>query len=695
MQRRGIWGDEAALSAHSSKNVQRTSGRSDRSRSERDGLVGHEPPLTLTENSRAALKRGTVSWRWLGGASITGICGAALIGGALMTSVDGAIHFAQPLRDWRIAQVPESRMGLGDRNSSTAKSDKLDVAQEAEISRKVIQTTEVRRIAKKEFISIRPYELVTIPLAPAVTEISDDLPPFNPLKIFAEGGIFSAPERAAPETQKLSDSDMIAVETIAFAEAGEITFDKSDALKPQEIAAAVRDAVPFELETDIALEASAVAPTTAGIAFASFSSLSNVGRFREVRTPANETVVTKTPAELGIEDADSVSVVTVASGDTLFSMLAAAGVDSAEARVVTETLRPVFSPSELQPGQQLHLALDTASNADDSARLIRMSLFGDGAHIASVRRGVEEGTYAVLDSSAKVVRPIMTANAAPSSRERASIYKGLYEAGTRHDIPSEILNRIVQVHSYDVDFQRAVQAGDSFSAFFELPDESGAPPDPLPLYISMIVRGEGRGFYKFRTPDDGVVDYYDAEGRSAKKFLIRKPMNGGRFRSGFGMRRHPILRSRRLHKGVDWSAPRGTPIVAAGNGTVIEAKWKSGYGNWVKLRHANGYETNYAHMTRRAKGLAAGQRVRQGQIIGYVGSTGLSTGPHLHYEVEVNGRHVDPLRIRLPRGRVLKADILTAFQKELARIDSLMAKPPAQSTLARRPEPSARQFANR
>lgn len=656
-------------------------------------LVGHEPPLTLSENSRAALKQGSVSWRWLAGAFVTGICGAGLIGGALMTSVEGAIHFAQPMTSWRVAQTPDVDLGLGDRNSSTAKSDKLDLAREMEISRKVIQTTAERTVGGKTFISIRPYELVTIPIATTATDIANDLPPFNPLKIFAAGGLFSDDD-ADVEPVKTDANDALEIETVSFAEAGAVLFHDTEALSPQDIDAAVRAAAPFEFDAATAFVSPTVpAINTESVAFAGIGAIGDASTAQETVFTKNESVVTKAPSDPVVETAESTQVVTVNRGDTLSSLLGEAGVSPSEARVIAETLRAVFDPSRLKPGQQIHLAVN-AEATDDKPQLVQMSLFDDGAHLASVRQSAEDGRFVALDSSAEVVRPVLTATAAPKSGNRASIYKGLYESGIRHNIPNEVLNRIVQVHSYDVDFKRAVQTGDNFTAFFELPDESGTPPDPLPLYISMTVRGDGRGFYKFRTPDDGVIDYYDAEGRSAKKFLIRKPMNGGRFRSGFGMRRHPILRYRRMHKGVDWSAPRGTPIVAAGNGTVVEAKWKSGYGKWVKLRHANGYETNYAHMTRHAKGIAAGRKVRQGQVIGYVGSTGLSTGPHLHYEVEVNGRHVDPLRIRLPRGRVLQADMLAAFEREKARIDALMAKPPAQSTLARRDTNDTRQFAN-
>jgi len=164
---------------------------------------------------------------------------------------------------------------------------------------------------------------------------------------------------------------------------------------------------------------------------------------------------------------------------------------------------------------------------------------------------------------------------------------------------------------------------------------------------------------------------------------VRKPLAEGIMRSGFGARRHPILAYMKMHTGVDWAAPYGTPIFASGNGTVERVGWESGYGKYVRIRHTNGYETAYGHMTAFARGVDPGVRVRQGQVIGFVGSTGLSTGAHLHYEILVNGRFVDPMRIRLPRGRVLDGPILSSFERERDRVDGMMARQPARMAQTR------------
>jgi murein DD-endopeptidase MepM/ murein hydrolase activator NlpD len=189
--------------------------------------------------------------------------------------------------------------------------------------------------------------------------------------------------------------------------------------------------------------------------------------------------------------------------------------------------------------------------------------------------------------------------------------------------------------------------------------------------VSSTFGGQTRNFYRFQM-QDGDSDYFDQDGRSAEQFLLRNPLPAGRFRSGFGARRHPILGYVRMHTGVDWSAPIGTPIIAAGNGVIEKAGWAGGYGKQIMIRHANGYETSYNHQSAFAKGIKVGMRVRQGQVIGYLGQTGLATGPHLHYELLVNGTKVDPMRVRLPVGKVLKGDDLVAFKRERERIDDLL-----------------------
>jgi murein DD-endopeptidase MepM/ murein hydrolase activator NlpD len=214
--------------------------------------------------------------------------------------------------------------------------------------------------------------------------------------------------------------------------------------------------------------------------------------------------------------------------------------------------------------------------------------------------------------------------------------------------------------------------------FFDLKDEGGTdgPPGEL-LYTSITTGNETRRYYRFRTPD-GQVDYYDAHGSNAKKFLNRRPVRGDdiRLTSGFGLRRHPLLGEYKMHTGIDWAAPTGTPILAAGNGTIEEAGRKGYNGNYIRIRHANGYQTAYSHMSRFAPGAAPGVKVRQGQVIGYIGTTGLSSGPHLHFEILVNNQFVNPASIEDQRERQLTGKDLAEFTKERNRIDDLMRRAP-------------------
>jgi murein DD-endopeptidase MepM/ murein hydrolase activator NlpD len=253
-----------------------------------------------------------------------------------------------------------------------------------------------------------------------------------------------------------------------------------------------------------------------------------------------------------------------------------------------------------------------------------------------------------------------------------AIYDGIYQAAYSYGMSRGMTRQLIKLLASEVDFQSRLSPTDQIEVFFSQPDESDrVSEDSELLFVSASFGGATRKYYRFAF-EDGSVEYFDEEGKSSKQFLLRKPLPNGVFRSGFGSRRHPMLGYTRLHTGVDWAAPRGTPIIASGNGVVEKSGWSGGYGRQTIIRHANGYETSYNHQSAIARGIKEGARVRQGQVIGFVGNTGLSTGPHLHYELIVNGRKVDPMRVRLPSGRVLKGGDLERFNAERQRIDNLL-----------------------
>ena len=266
------------------------------------------------------------------------------------------------------------------------------------------------------------------------------------------------------------------------------------------------------------------------------------------------------------------------------------------------------------------------------------------------------------------------------------LYQSIYETALRNHVPRPVIDDLIRIYSYDIDFQRKVQPGDSFEILYAGEDENPTDTSKTEVLFALLTTGgETRKFYRYQTTDDNVVDYYDDCGKSAKKFLVRKPVSEGNITSGFGGRNHPLLGYSKMHTGVDWGSSMGTPIFAAGNGIIDKVGWEGGYGKYIRIRHANGYETAYGHMSAFARGMDAGKKVRQGQVIGYVGSTGLSTGAHLHYEILINGRFVDPMKIKLPRGRVLEGTLLAGFDQE--RTPARHHDDARELTLALRPGP--------
>ena len=234
-----------------------------------------------------------------------------------------------------------------------------------------------------------------------------------------------------------------------------------------------------------------------------------------------------------------------------------------------------------------------------------------------------------------------------------------------------IIDRIAAMYAYDLDLTRRIAPGDSIDMLLSGSPETG---DQELLYVSLKLGNTVRELFRFRT-EDGVIDFYNPDGETGKQFLLRRPLEGGgTLRSRYGYRRHPVFGDYRLHTGADLAARTGTPIYAGGDGVIDRAQWFSGYGRYVEIRHANGYNTAYGHMSAIADGITPGTRVSQGQVIGYVGSTGVSTGPHLHYEIKINGHTVDPLAVKLPRANSLPPQYRTSFDNTVAQIRALMAQ---------------------
>ena len=349
-----------------------------------------------------------------------------------------------------------------------------------------------------------------------------------------------------------------------------------------------------------------------------------------------------------------------------------------------ETLSDLVNRLDL-PGNNGHQALYSLTNSDllDARRVrpgleVKAHVAGDTLNALSVdlepgrrlmAKRMPDGEYRAFALDSQLIpTPYIV---------KGSIETSLYQDAQKLGAEDQQVVDFAQVFAYDLDFQREVHPGDEFEMVFDvLMDERGnVIRRGDVLYASLNGKAVTKSFYRFTTPDEKVTDYFQANGESSTKFLMKTPINGARLSSRFGKRRHPISGYTRLHKGTDFAAPTGTPIYAAGNGVVERASRYGGYGHYVRIRHAKGYKTAYAHMSRYGRGIRSGRSVRQGQIIGYVGSTGASTGPHLHYEVYKNGKPVDAMRLKLPTGRKLAMDpeIFEVFEVERDRIDAIRA----------------------
>jgi len=373
--------------------------------------------------------------------------------------------------------------------------------------------------------------------------------------------------------------------------------------------------------------------------------------------------------------------VSVGRGDTLMGLLTESGAARADAHRAIAAMTPLQDPRKVRAGQELELAFEEyvteteEGDSEISRRLTTVSMKTDVDRHVTVSR-TEEGDYAGME----VIAELETGHV----QARGTINSSLFLAAADAGIPAAITVEMIRMYSYDIDFQREIRQGDTFEVFFTREyDEDGTPVrEGDVLYASMNVRGKERRLWRHEPSDGGNWDYFDEQGRSMRKFLMKTPIDGARISSSFGNRRHPILGYTRLHAGTDFAAPSGTPIYAAGSGTIEMAQRNGSFGNYVRIRHANGYQTAYAHMRGYGRGIRKGVRVRQGQVIGYVGTTGRSTGPHLHYEVIHNGNKVNPQRIRVPTGRTLSGQQLAAFQEARTNINTMMAEAPSMTRLA-------------
>ncbi|CUW41654.1 putative peptidase, M23/M37 family [Magnetospirillum sp. XM-1] len=367
----------------------------------------------------------------------------------------------------------------------------------------------------------------------------------------------------------------------------------------------------------------------------------------------------------------------VGSGETLMSLLGRAGIASAEATQVVDALIKVFDPRDLKAGQKVTVTFDPAPWGFGQGEFSQVGLAADPIREIQVRRN-PKGGFLGREEKRQVSRQV--------AHYSGKIKSSLFESATAAGIPAQVIINMIRVLSYDVDFQRDIQAGDTFEVLFEgwYDTKGKLVKSGDILFAGLDLSGAEITLYRFED-GSGASDFFNGKGESAKKALLKTPVDGAKITSGFGLRHHPILGFSKMHKGVDFGVPPGTPIMAAGDGSVEMAGPNGAYGNYVRIRHGNGFATAYAHMQRIAQGVHTGRRVMQGQIIGFVGSTGRSTGPHLHYEVLQGNAQVNPLSIKVPTGIKLAGRDMDRYQTHKRATDLLMAQIPSGAHIALNP----------
>lgn len=612
-----------------------------------------EPALTAQSTDGDIPHGRELSVAWLSGTVMTGLTGVLLMGAALYVSFLGQDTFSTPY-----AALTIRTPALGETTPS-GKTDRAKPVTHTRSEKELVEAAIRENVQGSERLRTQPFVRIGATLATAATSLSADIPKYDPVSLLASTDHHT--ESIALDNAAIYGTDVegeVAVKTVALPLGTPPRAAISDSMAADFVRYTVEGAYS---ESEVsALGYAASVPAVRDLGTAGTPGIAGVAE--------NVTVVpaTRDPAETGAGRTER--IVTIRQRDTLENALKKNGFTNAMIGAITRTLHNVYPSTQLPAGARLRI-LFGPSRDSDTLIPYRMSIYVNDTHAATVAL-TDRGRYVLGLAPPPIAFPEDDTEEV-SVNNLPTVYRAIWETGRKHDLPDAMIKQIVAMYAYDVDLTKKVTPGDSIEMLETAADGSG---HQELLYVGLKLANTTHDLYRFRTPD-GTVDYYDPSGESGKRFLTRRPLKGGgRITSRFGYRIHPIFHTRKLHAGVDLAARRGTPIYAAGDGVVEKAQWVSGYGRFVRIKHVNGYETGYGHMSAFAKGLGRGDRVRQGQIIGYVGSSGFSTGPHVHFEIKVNGRFVNPLSVKLPRDNSLPPQYQRDFARQIAQIKDLMSR---------------------
>jgi murein DD-endopeptidase MepM/ murein hydrolase activator NlpD len=631
------------------------------------------PALTVQSTDGEIPHGRELSFAWLTGTVMTGLTSVMLMGAALYVSFQGQDTFSTAYEALQIITTQASSTTI----DSTVKTERVRPVAKTRSELEIVEASIKENVDGRDMIRKQPFVRIRATLATAATALSEDVPAYDPVAILeANQPIVTAEGEDDLANPNIYGAEVEGEVSIKLA-AMPISQVPPRAISDQTAAEFVRLTVE-NLFGDGGGEMLAYAPSEASI-----RDLGQVDAATGLAAGGIAENVTVLPKTTSAEDAGlgrSERILAIRETGPLGETLLKNGFTAQMVEMVSVTLKNVLPSMTMPKGARLRILFGPSRNSE-SLIPYRMSIYfpdsAAGFKHAATAALTDRGNYVLGLAPTEIEFPdedteeINVANL-------PSIYRSIWETARKHDVDDAITKRIIAMFAYDVELTKKINAGDSIEI---LQTQANAEGHKDLLYVSLKLGTTVRELFRFRT-EDGAIDFYDPSGETGKRFLTRRPLKGGgNLRSRFGMRVHPIFKSRRMHNGIDLAAPTGTPIYASGDGIVEKAGWVSGYGKKVELKHVNGFETGYGHMSRIAD-LSPGERVRQGQIIGYVGSTGNSTGPHLHFEIKVNGRVVDPLSVKLPRDKSLTAQYEQPFQQAIAQIRDLMQRDPSAMTIA-------------